>query len=158
MNKYIYDISSIRVNQLLCCVSLKIYNKFANYFCEPKFSGNTKDPSSAWGCDTSGNIPLCGVALRRTCRCAEFHRVKNADLRHPSAMCQTEPVSQTFRGICLLTCLGDMSIIRNLSERVVRRLIHFVGSFRQLIPFVGWYPSSADTFRRPPSLADTFVG
>jgi len=29
----------------------------------------TKDPSSAWGCDTSGNIPPCGVALRRTCRC-----------------------------------------------------------------------------------------
>ena len=28
-----------------------------------------KDPSSAWGCDTSGNILLCGVALRRTCRC-----------------------------------------------------------------------------------------
>jgi len=27
------------------------------------------------------------VALRRTCRCTEFHRVKNADLRHPSAMC-----------------------------------------------------------------------
>ena len=29
------------VNQLLYCVSLKIYNKFANYFCELKFSGNT---------------------------------------------------------------------------------------------------------------------
>ena len=28
-------------NQLLYCVSLKIYNKFANYFCELKFSGNT---------------------------------------------------------------------------------------------------------------------
>ena len=41
----------------------------------------TKDPSSAWGCDTSGNIPRCGVALRRTCRCTEFHRVKNANLR-----------------------------------------------------------------------------
>jgi len=28
------------------------------------------------------------VALRRTCRCTEFHRVKNANLRHPSAaMC-----------------------------------------------------------------------
>jgi len=27
------------------------------------------------------------VALRRTCRCIEFHRVKNANLRHPSAMC-----------------------------------------------------------------------
>ena len=38
---YIYDISSLRVNQLLYCVSLKIYNKFANYFCELKFSGNT---------------------------------------------------------------------------------------------------------------------
>jgi len=37
----IYDISSLRVNQLLYCVSLKIYNKFANYFCELKFSGNT---------------------------------------------------------------------------------------------------------------------
>jgi len=44
---YIYDISSLRVNQLLYCVSLKIYNKFANCFCELKFSGNTKDPSSA---------------------------------------------------------------------------------------------------------------
>jgi hypothetical protein len=30
---YIYAISSLRVNQLLHCVSLKIYNKFANYFC-----------------------------------------------------------------------------------------------------------------------------
>jgi len=27
------------------------------------------------------------VALRRTCRCTEFNRVKNANLRHPSAMC-----------------------------------------------------------------------
>jgi len=27
------------------------------------------------------------VALRRTCRYTEFHRVKNANLRHPSAMC-----------------------------------------------------------------------
>jgi len=27
------------------------------------------------------------VALRRTWRCTEFHRVKNANLRHPSAMC-----------------------------------------------------------------------
>ena len=26
-------------------------------------------------------------APRRTCRCTEFHRVKNANLRHPSAMC-----------------------------------------------------------------------
>ena len=38
---YIYNISSLRVNQLLYCVSLKIYNKFANCFCELKFSGNT---------------------------------------------------------------------------------------------------------------------
>jgi hypothetical protein len=30
-----------KVIQLLYCVSLKIYNKFANYFCELKFSGNT---------------------------------------------------------------------------------------------------------------------
>ena len=27
--------------QLLYCVSLNIYNKFTNYFCELKFSGNT---------------------------------------------------------------------------------------------------------------------
>ena len=40
----------------------------------------TKNPSSTWECDTSGNIPPCGVALRRTCRCTEIHRVKNADL------------------------------------------------------------------------------
>jgi len=26
------------------------------------------------------------VALRRTCRCTEFHRVKNANLRHSSAV------------------------------------------------------------------------
>jgi len=26
------------------------------------------------------------VALRRTWRCTEFHRVKNANLRHPSAV------------------------------------------------------------------------
>ena len=38
---YIYVISSLMVNQLLYCVSLKIYNKFTNYFCELKFSGNT---------------------------------------------------------------------------------------------------------------------
>ena len=38
---YIHDNSSLRVNKLLYCVSLKIYNKFANYFCELKFSGNT---------------------------------------------------------------------------------------------------------------------
>jgi hypothetical protein len=31
-----YDISSVRVHQLLYCVSLKIYNKFAIYFCELK--------------------------------------------------------------------------------------------------------------------------
>ena len=29
------------LNQLLYCVSLNIYNKFAIYFCELKFSGNT---------------------------------------------------------------------------------------------------------------------
>ena len=29
------------LNKLLYCVSLKIYNKFVNYFCELKFSGNT---------------------------------------------------------------------------------------------------------------------
>ena len=29
------------LNQLLYCVSLKIYKKFANYFGELKFSGNT---------------------------------------------------------------------------------------------------------------------
>ena len=29
------------LNQLLYCVSLKIYNKFATCFCELKFSGNT---------------------------------------------------------------------------------------------------------------------
>ena len=34
------DISSLRVNQLLYCL-FKIYNKFANYFYELKFSGNT---------------------------------------------------------------------------------------------------------------------
>ena len=83
---YIYDISSLRVNQHLYFVSLKIYNKFSNYFCELKFLGNTKDPSSAWVCDTSGNILPCGVALRRTSRCTEFHRVKNANLRHPSTV------------------------------------------------------------------------
>ena len=33
---YIY-ISSLRVNQLLYCVSLKMYNKFANYYCDLKF-------------------------------------------------------------------------------------------------------------------------
>ena len=43
----------------------------------------TKDPSSAWGCDTSGNFTPCGVALRRTCRCTEFHRVKNAKSASP---------------------------------------------------------------------------
>ena len=47
----------------------------------------TEAAACAWGCDTSGNIPPCGVALRRTCRCTEFHRVKNANLRHPSAVC-----------------------------------------------------------------------
>jgi len=30
-----------KLNQLLYCVSLNIYNKFANYFCKLKFSGNT---------------------------------------------------------------------------------------------------------------------
>ena len=35
-------VSRIRVNQLLYCVYLKIYNQFANYFCELKFSGNTQ--------------------------------------------------------------------------------------------------------------------
>jgi len=33
------------------------------------------------------NIAPCGVTLSSTCRCTEFHRVKNANLRHPSAMC-----------------------------------------------------------------------
>ena len=35
---HIYDISSLSVNQILCCVSLKMYNNFSNYFCELKFS------------------------------------------------------------------------------------------------------------------------
>jgi hypothetical protein len=80
---YIYDIRSLSINKLLYRVSSKIYNKFANCFCELKFSGNTqKDPSSAWGCDTSGNIYPCWVALRRSCRCTESHRVKNANQLH----------------------------------------------------------------------------
>jgi len=33
------------LNHLLYCVSLKIYNKFVNYFCELKFSGNTHQRS-----------------------------------------------------------------------------------------------------------------
>jgi len=37
---YIYDINSLRVNQIYT-VFLKIYKKFANYFCELKFSENT---------------------------------------------------------------------------------------------------------------------
>jgi len=62
-----------------------MYNKFANYFCENwNFEEIlTKDPSSAWGCDTSGNIPPCGVALRRTCRCNEFHHVKKRKSSSP---------------------------------------------------------------------------
>ena len=44
----------------------------------------TKDPSSAWGCDTSGNIPPCGMAVRRTCRCTEFHLLK-------TQICVTRP-------------------------------------------------------------------
>jgi hypothetical protein len=45
---HIYDISSLRVNQLLYYVSLKIYNKFANYFVNWNFQEIlTKDPSSA---------------------------------------------------------------------------------------------------------------
>ena len=39
--RHFLHVSSIRVNRLLYCVSLKIYNKFANYFYELKFSGNT---------------------------------------------------------------------------------------------------------------------
>jgi len=27
------------------------------------------------------------VALRRTCRCTEIRRVKNANIHHPSAIC-----------------------------------------------------------------------
>jgi len=55
----------------------------------------TKDLVSASGCDTSGNVPPCGVVLRRTCRCTEFHRVKNANLRHPSAvMCWIDSTSR----------------------------------------------------------------
>ena len=39
LNAHSQDLNN--VIQLLYCVSLKIYNKFANYFCELKFSGNT---------------------------------------------------------------------------------------------------------------------
>ena len=86
---YIYDISSVRVNQLLYYVSLKIYNKFVNYFCELKLSEYIPPKTLVV---LEGEIPLetfphCGVALRRTCRGTELHRVKNANLRHPSAMC-----------------------------------------------------------------------
>ena len=35
----------IRANKLLHCVLLKIYNKFANYFCKVEFSGNTHQRS-----------------------------------------------------------------------------------------------------------------
>ena len=34
-------LSSLRVIQILYCVSLKIYKKIANYFCELKFTVNT---------------------------------------------------------------------------------------------------------------------
>jgi len=64
------------LNQLLYWVSLKIYNKFVNYFFFLIWNFQeilTKEPSSAWGCDTSGNIPPCAVELSRSCRCTEFH-------------------------------------------------------------------------------------
>jgi hypothetical protein len=84
---YIYDISSLRVNKLLYCVSLKFITNLLTILVNWNFQEIlTKDPSSAWGCDTSGNILPCGVALSRTCRCTEFHCVKNTNLRHPSAV------------------------------------------------------------------------
>ena len=70
----------------------------------------TKDPSSAGGCDTSGNISPCGLALRRTCRCTEFHRVKNANLCHPSAMCS------------VLVCWGSVKFF-SVSRKTVCRWI-----------------------------------
>ena len=85
---YIYDISSLRVNQLLYYFFFKFITNSLTIFVNWNFQEIlTKDPSSAWGCDTSWNIPPCGWALRWTCRCTEFYRVKNANLRHPSAMC-----------------------------------------------------------------------
>ena len=71
------------VIQLLNRVSLKIYNKSLTIFVNWNFQEIlTKDPSSAWGCDTSGNIPPCGVALSRTCRGTEFHFFVCGQHRH----------------------------------------------------------------------------
>ena len=84
-----------------------------------------KDPSSAWGCDTSGNVPPCGVALRRTCRCTEFHRVKNASLRHPSAMCCYLRLRMT---VCLtISKCSEYYGIVSRSVTCVCQLQHFPG-------------------------------
>ena len=61
---YINDISGLRVNQLLYCVSLKIYNKFANYFCQLKFSGNNSPKIL---------VVLEGVILLETFPLVEWH-------------------------------------------------------------------------------------
>jgi hypothetical protein len=55
---------------LTCALfTLKTNIKSRNLFYELKFLGNAKAPRSARECDISGNIPVCGVALGRTCRC-----------------------------------------------------------------------------------------
>ena len=72
----------------------------------------TKDPSSAWGCDTSGNIPPCWVALRRTCRCTEIHRVKRQ-------ICVTRPQ-------CVNNLYSSPNIVRVIKSRRMRWAGHIV--------------------------------
>ena len=59
-------------------------------------------------------FPPCGVALSRTCRCTELHRVKNANLRHPSAvMCQNPLV----KGLATVLTAQMLQIPKNNSHR-----------------------------------------
>ena len=44
------------------------------------------------------------MTLRRTCRCTEFHRVKNANLRHPPAMCSYMCRIQTSGYLSIVLC------------------------------------------------------
>ena len=58
-----YDITSQRVNQLSYSASLKIYNKFANYFCELIFRK----------CSPKTLVVLEGVIPLKTFPFVEWH-------------------------------------------------------------------------------------
>jgi hypothetical protein len=116
----------------------------------------TIDPSSAWECDTSGNIPPCGVSCVIKCIVrGNQARVKNADLRHPSCTVvmwkrkSTSPVRNVLSVLVFLPTYITYLLTYSMEQSPSWEVNWFAAS--QEIHRVLWNPKvHYCTHKRPP--------